>query len=247
MTKRFDRADADSRGLAACFRELADRLAEEGGSLRSFLHDKHYPEFGLIGGMKRRTLIRRFREWDDIFRDYAERLFRLCYEIEEKLVYSIAIDGRAEHKETFSALRARRVTTDKLLRALHARIKYFKQADQIDSEKLYEFCTPVERTALFCRFVALTLFLPTGRDTPIRDPQFIDIDWGEIERYAERYPEEVEAEIVTSADEPIRPDFRSTAYRARSEDVSDQDMADLEEMRRRPPRGDRATLLRRLK
>lgn len=246
MTKRFDRADADSRALAAVYRELADRLAEEGSGLRSFLHDKHYPEFGRVGGLKRRTIIRRFRTWEDIFRDQAERLFRLCFEIEEKLVYSIAVDGRSEHKEIFATIRARRITIDKLLRALHARIKHFKESELIDTEKLYEFCTPVERSALFARFVALTLFLPAGRDTPIRDPQFIDIDWNEIERYAERYPVEVEAEVVEQ-DEPIRPDFGSGSYRTQATSAADQDLADLEEMRRRPPRGDRAALLRRLK
>src|SRR5581483_616960 len=89
MTRIFDRSDYDSRSLKACYRELGDRLSEEAAALRSELHEKHYPGFGAIGGAKKRTIVLRLRSWNDIFRDYAERLFRLSFEVEEKLVNSI--------------------------------------------------------------------------------------------------------------------------------------------------------------
>ncbi len=262
MAKRFDRTDGDARGLTLCYRAIGDRLSEEASALRTFLHEKYYPEFGRISGLKRRTVLRRLQLWDDIFRDHAERLFRLCYEVEEKLVYSIAIDGRTEHRELFAAVRKRRNAIDRLLRSVNLHLRRFREADPLDTERLYEFCTPVERSALFAQFVALTLFMPlSSRDQSLRDPKFIDIDWNEIERYAELYPEEVEAEVVqprakaasgshyyprdvkdhARSEVPLREDQKPDFVKP------DNDLSDLAAVRRRPPKGERATLLRRLK
>ncbi len=263
MAKRFDRTDGDARGLNLCYRTIGDRLAEEASALRTFLHEKYYPEFGRVSGLKRRTILRRLQLWDDIFRDHAERLFRLCYEVEEKLVYSIAIDGRTEHRDLFALVRKRRNAIDRLLRSINLHLRRFREADPLDTESLYEFCTPVERSALFAQFVALTLFMPlSARDQSIRDPKFIDIDWNEIERYAELYPEEVEAEVVQPAaarssagsavypreanppprsEAPLREDLRPGFVKP------DNDLSDLAAVRRRPPKGERVTLLRRLK
>lgn len=275
MAKRFDRTDGDARGLNLCYRAIGDRLAEEASGLRTFLHENYYPEFGRVSGIKRRTILRRLQLWDDIFRDHAERLFRLCYEVEEKLVYSIAIDGRVEHRDLFATVRARRNSLDRLLRAINGHLRRFRETDPLDSETLYEFCTPVERAALFAQFIALTLFMPAGgRDQSLRDPKFIDIDWNEIERYAALYPEEVEAEVVQPKTEryssrPYYPrdvtnrdmtrdaareaDEADRAEAARQSDVKqdfvkpDNDLSDLAAHRRRPPKGERVTLLRRLK
>lgn len=235
MTKRFDRSDPDVRGLVACYRTLGERLSEEASSLRGFVHERYYPDFGPVNGIKRRTILRRFRLWEDIFREHAERLFRLFFAIEEKLVFSIATEGRQEQRDLFSTLRQRRLSTDRLLRSIHARLRRFRDADQLNSEALYIFCQQVERAALFAHFVALVLFQPHGKPDGVRDPRFIDIDWDEVERYSDGFPETVYAEIVEPADvidiesEPIDRSAPPSPARAR------------------PPRGDRSTLLRRLR
>src|SRR5581483_526053 len=145
MTRIFDRSDYESRSLKACYRELGDRLSQEAATLRSELHERHYPGFGLVGGAKRRAIIGQLHTWQDIFRDYAERLFRLSFEVEEKLVNSVALERKGEHREIFERVRQRKAETDQILRAIHWKLRQFQSGPELDTEALYDFCMLAHR------------------------------------------------------------------------------------------------------
>lgn len=197
MSRKFDRADYDSRALKACYGDLAARLAEAAATLRSEVHARHYPQFGTVSGLRRRDIIRRLREWDALFRDYAERLFRFSAEIEQRLVYSIATDGRPDHRELFGTVRRRKEEADQLFRALSWKSHRFQITEELDTEAVHDFCMLGESTALFLQFVAVTLFLPRGeRGQAARDPIFVERDWEAFERLGRELPGVIRSELA---------------------------------------------------
>jgi hypothetical protein len=196
MSRIFDRSDYDSRSLKACYRDLGDRLSEEAARLRSELHEKHYPEFGAVGGAKKRAIVHRLRAWNDIFRDYAERLFRLSFEVEEKLVNSIGLERKGEHRAIFERVRARKGETDQILRAIHAKLRHFQTMPELDTEALYDFCMLAQRAAQFLQFSALALFAQPG-DSRAKDPVLRDADWQELDRLGKNLPSAIRAHYAS--------------------------------------------------
>jgi len=204
MTRIFDRSDYESRSLKTCYRELGDRLSQEAAALRSALHERHYPGFGLVGGAKRRLIIAQLRQWHDIFRDYAERLFRLSFEVEEKLVHSIALERKGEHRDLYERVRARKGETDQILRAIHWKLRQFQTQPEIDTEALYDFCVLAHRAAQFLHFTALALFTAPG-DSRAKDPVFRESDWQELDKLGKNLPSAIRAEYATFRAAPAEP------------------------------------------
>jgi hypothetical protein len=204
MTKTFDRSDYDSRSLKACYRELGDRLSEEAAMLRSELHERHYPAFGTVGGAKKRAIVQQLRQWNDVFRDYAERLFRLSFEVEEKLVHSIALERKGEHRELYERVRARKSETDQILRAIHWKLRSFQTAAELDTEALYDFCMLAHRAAQFLQFTSLALFAAPG-DSRAKDPVFRDSDWQELDRLGKNLPSALRAHYAAYREPPPEP------------------------------------------
>jgi hypothetical protein len=195
MPSKFDRADPDSRALRACYGELADRLQREATEMRSAIHAKYYPDFGLVDGAKKRQLLRRSGSWSELFRGHIERLFRLSGEVEDKLVYSLAVETRPELDEIFQSTRGRKTATDRILRALSARLRFLSDGEALDTETLYEFCALAERAALFFRYTSYRLLAPAGSGVALRDGKFFGLDPEEIERLADTLPEELSAPV----------------------------------------------------
>ena len=195
MPNKFDRADPDSRALRACYGELADRLQREATEMRSIIHAKYYPDFGLVDGAKKRQLLRHAGHWSELFRGHIERLFRLSAEVEEKLVYSLAVETRPELDEIFQSTRERKTATDRILRALSMRLKTLGEGEALDTESLYEFCGQAERAALFFRYTSYRLLAPAGSGVALRDGKFFGLDPAEIEQLAETLPEELAAPV----------------------------------------------------
>ena len=189
MPSKFDRADPDSRALRACYGELADRLQREATEMRSAIHAKYYPDFGLVDGVKKRQLLRRAGHWGELFRGHIERLFRLSAEVEEKLVYSLAVETRPELDEIFHSTRERKGATDRILRALSVRLRSLEAGEALDTEALYEFCALAERAALFFRYTSYRLLAPASSGVALRDGKFFGLDPQEIEQIAESLPE----------------------------------------------------------
>jgi hypothetical protein len=204
MTKIFDRSDYESRSLRACYRELGERLAEEAAALRSELHERHYPGFGAVGGAKKRAIVQQLRHWNDIFRDYAERLFRLSFEVEEKLVHSIALERKGEHRALYERVRARKGETDQILRAIHWKLRHFQNMAELDTEALYDFCMLGHRAAQFLQFTSLVLFAAPG-DTRLKDPVFRDSDWHELDRLGKNLPDAIRAHYTPYREPPPEP------------------------------------------
>jgi hypothetical protein len=204
MTKIFDRSDYESRSLRTCYRELGERLAAEAAALRSELHERHYPGFGAVGGAKKRAIVQQLRQWNEIFRDYAERLFRLSFEVEEKLVNSIALERKGEHRDLYERVRARRGETDQILRAIHAKLRHFQSMAELDTEAVYDFCMLGHRAAQFLQFTALVLFAAPG-DTRLNDPVFRDSDWQELDRLGKNLPDAIRAHYAPYRDAPPEP------------------------------------------
>jgi hypothetical protein len=201
MTRIFDRSDYDSRSLKACYRELGDRLSAEAAALRSELHERHYPGFGVVGGAKRRVILGQLPQWHDIFRDYAERLFRLSFEVEEKLIHSIALERKDEHREMFERVRLRKAETDQILRAIHWKLRQFQTAPELDTEALYDFCMLAHRAAQFLQFTSLALFAGPG-DSRAKDPVFRDSDWQELDKLGKNLPSAFRAQYADFREAP---------------------------------------------
>jgi hypothetical protein len=259
MTKVFDRSDYESRSLRACYLELGDRLSDEAAALRSELHEKHYPGFGAVTGAKKRAIAQQLRQWNDIFRDYAERLFRLSFEVEEKLVHSIALERKGEHRAFYDRVRTRKAETDQILRAIHWKLRHFQSTAELDTEAVYDFCMLAHRAAQFLQFTSLVLFAAPG-DARLQDPVFRDSDWQDLDKlgknlpstirahytsYRDPPPETVEAEAVVvdpapsgaPASEPGASPGSGSGRRSRRGGVPPADAAArLERMRRAPPR-----------
>jgi hypothetical protein len=204
MTQVFDRSDYESRSLRACYRELGDRLSDEAAALRSELHEKHYPGFGAVTGVKKRAITHQLRQWNDIFRDYAERLFRLSFEVEEKLVNSIALERKSAHRELYDRVRARKAETDQILRAIHWKLRHFQTMAELDTEAVYDFCMLAHRAAQFLQFTSLVLFAAPG-DGRLKDPVFRDSDWQDLDRLGKNLPGAIRAHYTTVGDAPPEP------------------------------------------
>lgn len=191
MPMKFDRADPDSRALRACYGDLGERLQREATELRAAIHAKFYPNFGLVEGVKKRGLMRRAGQWSELFRTSIERLFRLSAEVEEKLVYSLAVEARPEFEEIFQSVRDRKTATDLILRALSTRLRLLNDSEVLDTEAAYEFCELAERAALFFRFTSYRLLAPASSGVALRDGKFFGLDPAEIERLAESLPHDL--------------------------------------------------------
>lgn len=203
MNKIFDRSDYESRSLRACYRELGDRLSEEAAALRSDLHDRHYPGFGPVTGVKKRLIVQQLRQWNDIFRDYAERLFRLSSAVEEKLIHSIALEHKPEIRDIFERVRSRKSETDQILRAIHGKLRHFQDDSELDTEALYDFCMLAQRAAQFLQFTSLVLFATAG-EARLKDPVLCDSDWQELDALGKNLPATIRAHYATYSEAPPR-------------------------------------------
>jgi hypothetical protein len=152
--------------------------------------------------MKKRALLRRSSQWSELFRTSIERLFRLSSEVEEKLVYSLAVETRSELEEIFQSVRERKSATDLILRALTARLRGLNEAEMLDTAELHEFCELAERAALFFRFTSYRLLAPSSSGVALRDGKFFGLDPGEIERLAESLPDDLTA-VPAPPDEEV--------------------------------------------
>ena len=217
MVKNFSPSDADSRSLIAAVRLLGEGLGRESSSLKRDLHAKFYPGFGRVEGLVRRRIIMQFRPWESLFSQEAMELLHFSYDVEEKLIHSIASQSRADSLEILRALRERLDRLDRLLRATHRRISKFRSDTVLDTEQIYDFSRQTERIALYAQYLALILLRPPSSVQAITDPRFLGIDWSEVEAYADHWPQVVEVEVLTptppsagyahapSLREPIRP------------------------------------------
>ena len=191
MPTKFDRADPDSRALRACYGDLAQRLQREATEMRSAIHAKYYPDFGVVEGAKKRALLRYAGHWGELFRSAIERLFRLSAEVEEKLVYSLAVEARPDLDTIFQSVRERKSATDRIMRALSARTRALGEGESLDTEDLYEFCGLAERAALFFRYTSYRLLAPDTSALALRDGKFFGLDPAEIEQLAATLPEDL--------------------------------------------------------
>lgn len=190
LSRKFDRADFDARALRDTFDRLGGALSTEASALRIRIHDQHYPAFGNLEMVLRRQVLRSFKDLEDHMRDHGARLIRLASEVEEKLAYSIATDGRPEFIEVQRSLRARRDDADRIMRALALRMRQFAQRQYLDSEILYDFFGVVQRAGLFFQVSALLLFpTPATVANPARDGRFVGLDWEELRSWAEQLPD----------------------------------------------------------
>jgi|GEM_PF-6765513 len=211
MTRRFDRTDGDARALRAAYKELAESLNREAVELRQDIHARHYPTFGQCSGLRKRGLVRAFRRWDMIVRDQSAIIFRHSAEVEEKLVYTVAMDSRPELRRLHDQVIERRQNTDRILRAIGFRTEHYRECKWINLEDLYDFCVLAERSCQYFRFVSQVLFHnPLTIIGPMHDSSWRTLEgWGEIlpdllrktrdMDLEEPILEEVEAEI---AEEP---------------------------------------------
>lgn len=182
MTRRFDRTDGDARALRAAYKELADALNREAVDLRQDIHARHYPTFGPCSGLRKRGLVRGFRRWDMILRDQSAIIFRHSAEVEEKLVYTVAMDSRIELRRLHEQVIERRQNTDRILRAIGFRTEHYRNCSVINLEELYDFCVLIERSCQYFRFVSQVLFHnPLTIIGPTQDSSWRTLEgWGEI-------------------------------------------------------------------
>lgn len=190
LSRKFDRADFDARALRDTFDRLGGALSTEAAALRVRLHDHHYPAFGPLDMSFRRQTLRSFKDIEEHMRDHGAKLIRLAGEVEEKLAYSIATDGRQEFHDIQKSLRARKDEADRIMRALAWRMRQFSQRQTLDSEMLYDFFGVVQRAGLFFQVSALLLYpTPSVQANPARDGRFVGMDWEELRSWAEQLPE----------------------------------------------------------
>ena len=198
MSKKFDRADTDARGLRGAYRELGMMLSDEAVDLRAEIHEQFYPVFGFVVGQQRRFIQRRSRQWDELFRDLAQRLFHYSAEVEEKLVYSLAVERQGELQEVLERLRKRKSEADQLIRAISWRMRQYMAGEELDTESVYDFCLQVEQAAQFFQFTSLVLLQPRARTSQITDPQFKDLDWDELEQIGASLPLMIRGGVVAA-------------------------------------------------
>lgn len=198
LSRKFDRADFDARALRADFEELGARLSTEASDLRRRLHELYYPAFGPVDGLMKRQVLRQFKAWEDYFRAHASQIFAHAREVEEKLAYSLTLEGRAELKIIAETLRDRRATTDLLFRALAAKMRQATTAVSLDAEPIYDFCQVLEQLGLFFRLTAVGLYQPDAAKAALgRDPRYLDVDWEVLRRWAEGLPDQMRPQRPT--------------------------------------------------
>jgi hypothetical protein len=196
MSKKFDRADTGARALRAAYKELGVMLSDEAVDLRAEIHEQFYPSFGFVVGQQRRFLQRRSRQWDDLFRDLAQRLFQYSAEVEEKVVYSLAVERQAELQDVLERIRKRKSEADQLIRAISWRMRQYLAGEELDTESVYDFCLQVEQAAQFFQFTSLVLLQSRIRNTQAaHDPQFKDLDWDELEQIGALLPKQIRGEL----------------------------------------------------
>lgn len=195
MPKRFDRTDFGSRHLPNCYRLIADRLAEEAATLRSYLHAKYYPDFEQVSGSRRHAILRVFVGWNDVFRALSANLFQASHEIERSLTDSLAIDPREDHRLLLERLRRRRGETDRMIQAIRHRIRGFHAHAMLETRAVSRFCDAVSDLARLFDFVGLTLYQAEAAADPrlagLDDAMIVAAILGERET-----PPVIEAEIV---------------------------------------------------
>jgi len=199
MSKKFDRADSDARALRAAYKELGMMLSEEAVDLRAEIHEQFYPVFGFVVGQQRRFVQRRSRQWDELFRELAHRLFHYSAEVEEKVVYSLAVERQGELQEVLERIRKRKSEADQLIRAISWRMRQYMAGEELDTESVYDFCLQVEQAAQFFQFTSLVLLQSRSRTAQVaHDPQFKDLDWDELERIGASLPLQIRGGIPTA-------------------------------------------------
>lgn len=199
MSKKFDRADSDARALRAAYKELGMMLSEEAVDLRAEIHEQFYPVFGFVVGQQRRFVQRRSRQWDELFRELAHRLFHYSAEVEEKVVYSLAVERQGELQEVLERIRKRKSEADQLIRAISWRMRQYMAGEELDTESVYDFCLQVEQAAQFFQFTSLVLLQSRSRSSQVaHDPQFKDLDWDELERIGASLPLQIRSGVPTA-------------------------------------------------
>ncbi len=199
MSKKFDRADTDARGLRGAYRELGMMLSEEAVDLRAEIHEQFYPVFGFVVGQQRRFVQRRSRQWDELFRELAQRLFHYSAEVEEKLVYSLAVERQGELQEVLDRIRKRKSEADQLIRAISWRMRQYMSGEELDTESVYDFCLQVEQAAQFFQFTSLVLLQSRSRSAQAtHDPQFKDLDWDELEQIGATLPLQIRGGVASA-------------------------------------------------
>ena len=179
------------------------RPAERGGGSAA-QRVARAPLSGFRRGRRRqaaRDFLGQLPQWHDIFRDYAERLFRLSFEVEEKLIHSIALERKGEHREIFERVRQRKGETDQILRAIHWKLRQFQTAPELDTEALYDFCMLAHRGAQFLQFTALALFVDPD-DSRAKDPVFRAGDWQELDKLGKNLPSAIRAHYADFREAP---------------------------------------------
>ncbi len=200
LAKKFDRSDFDSRELKAVYDKTGQSMLSSSDTLRAFIHNRYYPAFGPLDPRDRRDLIKVFRDLEDMLRSNINKIFRLSRDIEEKLTYSIAMEGREDHKMVYQMVSRRKVNADYLARAICYRmIDLSRQADPSTSV-IYELSKVIETAGLYFRYVALlVLGTPGVLSLPGRDGKFLELDWPTLQDWAEKA-----GNIIVSA-EPATP------------------------------------------
>jgi hypothetical protein len=215
MSKKFDRADSDARALRAAYKELGMMLSEEAVDLRAEIHEQFYPVFGFVVGQQRRFVQRRSRQWDELFRELAHRLFHYSAEVEEKLVYSLAVERQGELQEVLERIRKRKSEADQLIRAISWRMRQYMAGDELDTESVYDFCLQVEQAAQFFQFTSLVLLQSRSRNPQVaHDPQFKDLDWDELELIGATLPLQIRGGVASAPIQAAPPPPPPPAQRA---------------------------------
>ncbi len=192
LSRKFDRADFDARALRSDFEELGTRLSTEASDLRRRLHELYYPAFGPIDGVLKRHVLRQFKGWEDYFRSHGAQLFTHAREVEEKLAYSLSMEGRADLKIILETVRDRRTTADLLFRGLAAKMRQAASAITLDAEPIYDFCQVMEQLGLYFRLCAVGLYQPDAVKAALgRDPRYLDIDWDVLRGWADALPDQM--------------------------------------------------------
>ncbi|MDI9408066.1 MAG: hypothetical protein QM523_02345 [Candidatus Pacebacteria bacterium] len=224
MVRNFSPSDADSRSLVAAVRNLGEALGREASHLKREVHGRYYPAFGRVEGFARRRLLMVLRPWDRIFSQESMELLHFSYDVEEKLIQSIASHHRAESLEILRALRERLDRLDRLLRATHRRVRKFRSDPVMDTERLYDLAKQTERIALYAQYLSLILLKPPGSAAAITDARFLGVDggfdWQDVEALADHWPEVVEAEVVTGETAEFAYDRPASRYSVRPQQGS---------------------------
>ncbi|MFY8106382.1 MAG: hypothetical protein ACOVKO_05650 [Elstera sp.] len=205
LSRKFDRADFDARALRADFEALGTRLSTEASDLRRRLHELYYPTFGPLDGVLKRHVLRQFKGWEEYFRSHGAQLFTHAREVEEKLAYSLNLEGRADLKIILETVRDRRTTADLLFRGLAAKMRQAASAVALDAEPIYDFCQVMEQLGLYFRLCAVGLYQPDAVKAALgRDPRYLDIDWDVLRGWADALPDQMRPNRPTETG-PLRP------------------------------------------